>query len=339
LEEVSSTRLFTRIKKFLQREKGRGDKALGGTLSNLFVRFDSSARTKATPAEFSTCIARLEAAGLVEVLRFSALDRSNDQSTDCVLLQPEYIDVYASAAVMTARNDPRGIGEVLETKLLAGEMDLDEQERIPNAEIERVVLAVTIERLLNHDIALRERLSDGDYLVFPSEYTRTAPYPRRNAPGVSFEFQGATRAIFTTLVVRLAHHRDFQKVEFYRDAACYEAKAGGQCAVVLDETAPGQGRMSVYFEDDPSTVEQRAFLQFVRQHLESRAKPQSVELHRMYFCRACGHTLDELAVQNRLKQGNRDIGCPNCDERSPLLDLLILDDPNVATDAGQMWWM
>jgi hypothetical protein len=95
---------------------------------------------------------------------------------------------------------------------------------------------------------------------------------------VAFDFQGAIRAIFTTLVVRLAHHRDFTNVEFYRDAACYQTRnkdddgVVGRCAVVLDETAPGQGRMSVYFEDDPGRAEQQSFLQFVRQHLEGKAK-------------------------------------------------------------------
>lgn len=178
--------------------------------------------------------------------------------------------------------------------------------------------------------------------MFPSEYTRSAPYPRRHAPGVGFDFQGAIRAIFTTLVVRLAHHRDFTNVEFYRDAACYETRtqendgAGGRCAVVLDETAPGQGRMSVYFEDDPSEAEQHSFLQFVRQHLEGKSKPESVHLHRLYFCRACGHAFDELAVQNRLKQGSKDIGCPNCDERSPLFDLLITGDVEARADVRRM---
>jgi nucleotide-binding universal stress UspA family protein len=243
---------------------------------------------------------------------------------------------------MTARDDPRGIGHVLESDLLAGRLRLDAAERIPDERIERLVLAVTIERLLNHDIALRERLPDGDYLVFPSEYTRTAPYPRRNAPGVAFDFQGAIRAIFTTLVVRLAHHGDFKNVEFYRDAASYETRTqergerGGRCAVVLDETAPGQGRMSVYFEDDPGQAEQQSFLHFVRQHLEAKAKPDSVHLHRLYFCRACGHALDELAVQNRLKQGSKDIGCPNCDERTPLFDLLIAGDAEARADAQRM---
>jgi GTPase SAR1 family protein len=130
LEEVTSTRLFTRIKQFLQKQKARGDAALVEKLGTLFEQFGSGTGAKATLAEFRTCIARMEAAGLVEQLRFGALDKANDP--EYVLLQPEYIDAYASAAVMTARKDPRGIGEVLESKLLAGEVDLDQQERIPD---------------------------------------------------------------------------------------------------------------------------------------------------------------------------------------------------------------
>ena len=61
-----------------------------------------------------------------------------------------------------------------------------------------------------------------------------------------------------------------------------------------------------------------------------------MHLHRLYFCRACGHAFDELAVQNRLKQGSKDIGCPNCDERSLLFDLLIADDVDSRADVRRM---
>lgn len=351
LEEVTSTLLFTAIKEFIQKEKERGDQALVEKLDGLFERFKSVSEKsilrrwrmgsrkvrQTTPADFRTCVMRLEAVGLVEVLVFTALDKTSGEKTEYVLLQPEYVDAYASAAVMTARDDPRGIGHVLESELLDGRFRLEKAERIPDPKVEQWVLAVTIERLLKHDIALRERMDDGDYLVFPSEYTRSAPYPRRNAPGVAFDFQGAIRAIFTTLVVRLAHHRDFTKADFYRDAACYDTVAGGRCAVVLDETAPGQGRMSVYFEDSPSDVEQRAFLRFVRKHLESKAKPESIQLHRLYYCRACGNPFSETVIQTRLTQAKRDIICPACEERSLLFDLLMLDDAQAQDDAGQMF--
>lgn len=344
LEEVTSTQLLTAIKQFLQREKERGDAAIVDEMETLFRRYVSGIRERAgdhrlsepSLADFRTCVRCLEAPGLVEILRFRALEEGIS-TVEYVLLQPEYIDAYASAAVITARDDPRGIGHVLESNLLAGQLHIDDKERIPNSNIERLVLTVTIERLLTHDIALRERLADGDYLVFPSEYTRSAPYPRHNEPGVAFDFEGATRAIFTTLVVRLAHHRDFAKTDFYRDAACYDTATGGRCAVVLDDKAPGQGRMSVYFENTPSQTEQQAFLRFVRQHLEDKAKTGSVHLHRIYCCRACGHPWAENVVENRLRQGKQDIVCPNCDERSPLFDLLVMDTEQTRNEASQMY--
>jgi hypothetical protein len=298
---------------------------------------------KATLADFRTCVDRLGAAGFVEILEFRAF-KTGEVEADFVLLQPEYIDAYASALLLAARkDDPRGIGHLLESDVVAGKLGLPGEERIADREHERRVLAMAVELLLRHGIALRERIEeggpeDGDYLVFPSEYTRQAPYPRRNAPGIAFDFEGATRSIFTTLVVRLAHSREFTRSEFYRDAACYEANAGGRCAVVLDERqwAPGQGTMSVYFEDNPSLDEQHAFLRFVQRHLEAKAKPGSIEPHRLYFCRACGYAWEEALIEDRLKLGKTDIVCPRCDERTPLFDLMMLDEDKAREDARQM---
>jgi small GTP-binding protein len=341
LAVTSSPELFAEIKEFLKEEKQRGDKAVVEEVPALFERFKAargshpSDRPEATVEVFRTCVDRLEASGLVEVLLFTALDEASRKS-EYVLLQPEYIDAYASAAIMTAREDPRGIGHLPESDVLAGRLRLEKEERLPDAAQERLVLAVVVERLLQRDIALRERLDEGDYLVFPSEYTRMSPYPRRNAPGVAFVFEGATRAIFTSLVVRLAHHRDFAKSDFYRDAACYQTTTAGRCAVVLDEQGPGQGRMTAYFEDNPSPVETKAFLRFVRQHLEAKARPGSVRPHRVYFCRACGYGWDESLIENRLKQGKKNIVCPACDERSPLFDLLLPDDEEVRNEAQRI---
>ena len=41
-------------------------------------------------------------------------------------------------------------------------------------------------------------------------------------------------------------------------------------------------------------------------------------------------------MQNRLKQGSKDLGCPNCDERSLLFDLLMADDVESRADVRRM---
>src|SRR5262249_54971565 len=58
LEEVTSTELFTGIKRFLQEEKARGDQALLERLETLLQRFGSSAAPGPTVADFRACISR-----------------------------------------------------------------------------------------------------------------------------------------------------------------------------------------------------------------------------------------------------------------------------------------
>ena len=334
LTEVVSTQLFTRIKRFLADEKERGDEVLVTTVQDLHSRFVKATQKapfwktlfggetdpKDTLPEFRTCIGRLEAAGLIEILSFEALGEEG-RDANHILMQPEYIDGYASAAIMTARNDPRGIGHVLEEDVLTGNLTLALAERISDGERERLVLAATVERLLEHDIALREPLKDGDYLVFPSQYTRTAPYPRTGAAGLAFDFAGPIEAIFTTLVVRLTHDSDFTEHSFYRDAACYETRNKGRCIVVLDADQRGLGRLSLSFEDDPDEAERAGFVAFVEQHLKARANPGSVQAHLDYQCPDCGYPWSNDLLKRRLARGATDILCPDCDLRTGIEDL------------------
>ena len=45
---------------------------------------------------------------------------SAESKVEYILLQPEYVDACASGAVMTAREDPRGIGHILEATYTSG---------------------------------------------------------------------------------------------------------------------------------------------------------------------------------------------------------------------------
>ena len=334
LPEVISTTLFTRIRDFLKSEKERGDQVLLEELDSFRERYIRQTGHHVNDAEFHTVVGRLAASSLAQFLIFTVLDE--EEKPDYVLMQPEYLDAYASAIINQARQDPHGIGHVSEARIRVGELGLSADERIRDRSAEELVIGEAIEQLLRHDIALRERFPPddhdeaGDFLVLPSQYTRTSPYPGKKLPGVSYEFEGASRAIFATLVVRLTHHRHFAEREFWRDAACYSTIDGGQFILVLEEPAPSRGRLSVYFDNNPPRDEQIAFLRYVESHLNDKALSGSVVAHRENRCPACSHPWDEAVVQNRLRLGKRDIICPNCEIRSPLLDLLLSDaDPGV----------
>jgi class 3 adenylate cyclase len=328
LPEVISTTLFTQIRDFLQAEKQRGDQVLVEELNRFMERYVQLTGHAVSDAEFRTVVGRLAASGLAQFLIFTVLNEGT--ATDYVLMQPEYLDAYASAIINQARQDPRGIGHVSEARIRQGDLGLMEDERIPDRWAEELVIGESIEQLLKHDIAMRERLPEdheeaGDFLVLPSQYTRTSPYPGKKLPGVAYEFEGASRAIFATLVVRLTHHRHFAARDFWRDAACYATVEGWQFIVVLEELSPSRGRLSVYFDNNPPRDEQIAFLRYVEGHLNAKALPGSVAAHRENRCPACSLPWDEAVVQNRLRLGKRDIICPNCEIRSPLLDLLLMD--------------
>jgi len=95
---------------------------------------------------FEGCVARLESAGLVKRLAFG----------DLVLLQPELIDVYAGAIVNAARNEPDGLGSMLESRVLDVDFRLPEQERIADRQQEKLLIIATLEELTRHEIVLRE---------------------------------------------------------------------------------------------------------------------------------------------------------------------------------------
>jgi hypothetical protein len=94
---------------------------------------------------------------------------------DLVLLQPELIDVYAGAIVNAARDEPDGLGSMLESRVLEVGFRLPAQERITNRQQEKLLIIATLEELTRHEIVLREETEDGVQLVFPAAFRRDLP--------------------------------------------------------------------------------------------------------------------------------------------------------------------
>lgn len=344
LPMVTSTTLMQQVRSFVTASKSEPSRSSLQTVATLRADFRVSRSSSVSDDEFAACLSRLEHTDVVDVLRQYvpgdgdagresvlldhekgdiARRRRDVEDDDLVLLQPSYVDAYASAIIIAAKDDPRGIGHLPEEDVFNGQFPLNKEERMPDSEDERRVLQHVVKELLRRELALRESLDDGDYLVFPSQYTREAPFPGTNAFGVSYDFKGPVRSVFTTLVVRLAHHTAFTEREFYKDAAAYDAGGGGKCVVLLRDTVPGAGQLSVFFEGDVTEETQAVFLRYVYQHLERRAVPGSITRQREYHCRKCRYEMDDRVVEKRLRESKPDIVCPQCDDRQPLYDLLL----------------
>jgi hypothetical protein len=92
----------------------------------------------------------------------------------------------------------------------------------------------------------------------------------------------------------------------------------------MTKKAEGNAVIVVYFEAGVPDDTKVTFIKYVHEHLLAKAQPrESVTRVRTYVCPHCDEPMENSrAIQIRLSKGMRDIGCPVCDKRMPLLDLI-----------------
>ncbi len=337
LPKVSSTELFQQIKGFLVDEKEAG--RLLSTREDLYRAFlkteDAPAETDDLPAQFETCIGRVEARDLIRCLKFG----------DLVLLQPELLDAYASAMVNAAKDEPDGLGYLPEEVALAGTFPVSEDERIGNKEQEKLLLLATVEEMLAREIALREQTEDGLLLVFPSQFTREHPdMPEVEGQSVVLRFEGAILSVYATLAVRLSHSGIFNRDKMWRNAATYKANVGGICGMFFRELQEGEGELTLFFDPAASGQTQFQFEEYIHTHLKRRAIRDSIQRRRIFVCLECDTSITARQAELRRERGHNSIRCNVCDTEVSLLDreerlaeapVSVVHEMDEAADAGR----
>lgn len=318
LPKVSSTKHFQKIMAFLMNEKEDGRLlSPADDLYRSFLQFDSLLRSKdpltdseETRKQFEACVGRIESRGLIRRLSFGEL----------ILLQPEFLDAYASAIINEARQEPDGMGSIAEQAILAGSFRMSKDERIRNRDQEKLLLIATVEELLRHEVTLREQADDGAHLVFPSQFSRVHPdFPDPQGKTVIFIFEGAILNIYATLVVRLAHSGVFEMKEMWKDAATYRANVGGACGVFLLEKGEGRAELTLFFDTDATQETRFQFEHYVNTHLMRRALPESVQIRRILQCTECSESISHKTAERRRERGFDTITCPVCNTEISLV--------------------
>lgn len=294
-----------------QKKAGR----LLSTVDDLYQTFvqigKASGEMETLRAQFETCIGRVESQGLIRRLSFG----------DFVLLQPELLDAYASALVNAVKEEPDGLGNIAEEKVLAGRFTMPQDERIGKREQERLLLIAMVEDLLRYEIALREQAEDGPYLIFPSQSTReNVDMPDPEEKTTVLRFEGPVLNIYATLTVRLSHSGQFRKKQLWRNGMTFEASVGGTCGLLLYNAGEGLGELTLFFDKQANEQTRFEFEQYVYVHLQRKALPESIRRRRVFVCSSCGFAVTDQLVRLRRERSLNWVDCPNCQIRISLLD-------------------
>jgi GTPase SAR1 family protein len=326
MPRVSAPRLFHDLKTFVVDEKKAGrvlqrrDEllqrygSLRPTADELLQRHGSLGPTaEATEELLTTCLRRLEAAGLVKQLTFG----------DLVLLQPEMLDDYCAWLAQAARQEPDGLGFIADRKARAGEFAMDAGRMLQGKPEERLLITATVEDIIGRGIALRQPTEKGEMLVFPSELRTDMPdYPGGYLREAAFRFEGPVKAIFATLVVCLTHAPAFARERFFKNAAVFRSAGDEVCGCAVTYPVPGDdalGRLTVFFDGHAGRTTKLIFLRYVNRQLEEMAFAGSVQHERVYQC-VCGYIIPHDAVERRRARKETTAICPDCGQQTRIDD-------------------
>jgi hypothetical protein len=112
-----------------------------------------------TEADLRAVVGLMQGQGVVQMLAFG----------DFLLLQPAWLNRYASMVVRMAREHADEMGVVLEHQVLDGRLDYKdmEQDRLSETD-EKILLRAIVQTFLDRALCLRQETPQGTMLVFPS---------------------------------------------------------------------------------------------------------------------------------------------------------------------------
>jgi hypothetical protein len=253
---------------------------------------------------------------------------------DLVVLQPSWVNSYASTLVKLAGEDEGHLGHVPLATIQPGQLPDDGTPRL-SLEDERQLLPALVALFLERALAWKQDTDKGAMLVFPSyvRLPRPEPPPR---PGrtVLYRFTGPLEEIYSTLVVRLHYSGLFDKTKLYRQAVDFQTATGRLAALTMKEDGE-RGELEIYFGEKLDPDVQASFQRFVHDHL--KAKATGLERLRNFFCPKCKEeATDRRAIDAALHKKRPGILCAYCDLEAPgMIDLNDVLERQFASKEGE----
>ncbi|MDI1481444.1 metallophosphoesterase [Polyangium sp. y55x31] len=306
--------LFERIRAHVERARRAGRAVL------TLLELEASVAQDETDAELAVAIpavaSQLARQGLVADIRLS-------DGTRALVLEVEQISRYAGSLILLARDNPHGVPALAIATLLGPAARFP---RIPPGERLRKdqelgVLDGVIALLLEQGTCF---LHEG-LLVFPALFPALAPAADPADPAaaplpaaIRYEMSRPASEVYASAVTALALGRRFGPARLGPGRADFGLPGEGLSRLSISQAPGGKARggLEVAFSPDTPDEVRRLFAGFLEDHLQQRGV-HFVE--RASVRCACGYVLPEDTVKSRLVGGHSDIGCPECDARTPLV--------------------
>jgi GTPase SAR1 family protein/predicted phosphodiesterase len=305
LSKTTRPRLFQRVREVINERQQQGDVVL--LYSELERQIHEAEPDEFDPGAVNTVVEQLRGQGVLAETRLTTGQR-------VLVLQLGYVEQYAGALIIEARNAPRGVPVLEELAIARGIVPLPGiklDERL-NAIHERTVLDCVVQLLVDHGIALRH----AGQLILPALFPATTAAEGANiAQTVSlyYDFSGAIDNLYSSLVVSLALSERFGRARLWKDRAQYEQPGTGVCGLRMMDRRSGLAHLDLFFSEETMDATRQLFTVFVEEHL----RHEGVEIKEVLgmVCGWCNYSFSEADVKSRIDQGHADIGCPRCDAR------------------------
>jgi small GTP-binding protein len=306
-----TTDAFRRIKDHvleLKENQRRGKVVL--TPSELRARLEETDRQWTfTDAELLTAAGHLANHGYVTRLKTS-------QGEVRILLAPELLNNLAASFVLEARRQEKGLGSLEEQRLLAGQYQFPELEKLLPDERD-ILLDSAAVLFLDHNICFRETdpLTSLTYLVFPELINLKRPALEEDKPledGVAYAVAGSVENVYASLVVLLGYTHTFTRTNQWQKQARYEVGNRLICGFRQEGEREGELQFVLSFGTDVSapirTLFQSLFESFMTRRNLTVVRYEPV---------ACSkrHQVNRAVVRQQVAAGIDFVFCAECGEK------------------------
>lgn len=306
-----TTDTFKRIKDYvLGLKEDRKVILTGVELRNRLQQTDAD--WEFTNDEMLTAVGHLSNHGLVTKLKTS-------QGEPRILLAPDLLNNLAASLVLEARRQVKGLGSLEEQRLLSGEYEFPELEKLSPDERDVLLDSATL-LFLEHNVCFRETdpLNSRTYLVFPELINLKRPSIDEEVvldEGVAYTVCGSVENVYASLVVLLGYTHTFTRTNQWKSQARYEVGNGMVCAFRQESEREGELQFVLSYAANVSEPIRMLFQSLFESFLARRNL--TVQRYEPVTC-SNGHRINRVVVRDQIAAGLKFAFCAKCGKKASL---------------------